>query len=50
MKKVIILLSLLALSACINPPKQENAMDNPVIESILARRLLCHYTVQPVPR
>lgn len=51
MKKICFLvLSLCALISCTQSKKEESNMDNPVIEAIMSRRSIRHYTEQPVER
>ena len=54
MKKNLIIIALaasvLAVAGCGCPEKKSETMENPVIESIMARRSIRHYTDQAVPR
>ena len=54
MKKTITILAIallgLASAGCGENAKNKSEMDNPVIENIMARRSIRHYTAQPVPR
>lgn len=54
MKKLFIILALaaatLATAGCCNAEKQQDGAQNPVIETIMARRSIRHYTDQAVPR
>lgn len=54
MKKVLIWAAMAALvlgtAGCCCPEKKTQEMENPVIESIMARRSIRHYTDQAVPR
>lgn len=54
MKKNLIIIALaasvLATAGCCCPEKQTKEMENSVIESIMARRSIRHYTDQAVPR
>ena len=54
MKKILITLAVasafLATAGCCQAQKQTQEMENPVIESIMARRSIRHYTDQAVPR
>lgn len=54
MKKNLIIIALaagvLAVAGCCCPEKKSDTMENPVIESIMARRSIRHYTDQAVPR
>ena len=51
MKQTILwLAAVLALSSCVPQTKQTNDMENPVIEAIMARRSIRHYTDVPVER
>ena len=54
MKKTITILAVallgLASAGCGENAKNKSEMENPVIENIMARRSIRHYTAQPVPR
>ncbi len=50
MKRILFPIVIAALSACCNTATEPKSCENPVIENIMARRSIRHYTDQAVPR